>query len=89
MKRYLVERYLPGKSAADVEGEAHRLAGAAAALAAAGRRIEYHGSVYVPAEESCFCQLSGSLADVHDACAQADVLGARVVEAVAIDEDGR
>ena len=61
-----LETYLPGKSTADVEVEIRRFATAVAALAAAGRPVAYHGSVFVAEEESSFCQVtSDSVGDVH------------------------
>jgi hypothetical protein len=83
MAQYLVERYVPGRSPAEVEAEAQRLALAAAGLAETGESIEYLGSVFVPEEESYFSHFSsGSIGAVHAACARAELTGSRVVEAI-------
>ena len=82
MKKYLVERYLPGITQRQLDEASERLASAASGLAAEGVEVRYVGSTFVPREESCFCRFEGDSADaVRRACEQADVMFARIVEA--------
>ena len=82
MKKYLVERYLPGATDGQLEEAGKRLAAAAEHLAAAGIEVRYVGSSFVPEEESCFCRFEGASADaVRRACEQAGISFARIVEA--------
>jgi len=77
----MVERYLPGITAGQLEAASARLAAAAEALAAQGVGVRYIGSTFVPEEESCFCRFESTDADsVRHACDQAGVPFARVVE---------
>ena len=81
MKKYLVERYLPGATDGQLEEAGKRLAAAAEHLAAAGIEVRYVGSSFVPEEESCFCRFEGaSPAEVERACVQGGVPFARIVE---------
>lgn len=48
MPTYLVERYLPGRDRAWVEAALSRLSNRPG--------VAYLGSIYVPADESCFCR---------------------------------
>ncbi|HEY7017748.1 MAG TPA: nickel-binding protein [Gaiellaceae bacterium] len=57
MPTYLVERYLPGRDRAWLEGALARLPKDRSGVA-------YLGSIYVPAEDSCFCRFEA--ADVQD-----------------------
>jgi hypothetical protein len=77
----MVERYLPGVTAAELDAASSRLAAAAAALAAQGVAVRYVASTFVPEEESCFCTFeSDGPAGVRRACEDADVAFARIVE---------
>jgi Protein of unknown function (DUF4242) len=58
--RYLVERYLPGMTEQELTEATVRVRGAAAELAAHGDAIRYLGSVFIPAEESCFCEFEAA-----------------------------
>jgi hypothetical protein len=81
VKKYLVERYLPGIDAEQLDEASRRLAAAARALAAQGVEVRYVGSTFVPEEESCFCRFEGAGPDdVRRACEEADVPFARIVE---------
>jgi len=51
MTTYLVERYLPGRDRAWLEE-------ALARIPSNDADVAYHGSFYVPSEESCFCRFT-------------------------------
>jgi hypothetical protein len=57
MGTYLVERYLPGIGQAGLLALADRLRTASADLRADGIEVRYLGSLFLPEEEACFCQL--------------------------------
>ena len=81
MNRYMVERYLPGITAGQLDEARRRLAAAALELAAQGVEVRYIGSTFIPEEESCFCRFEGpAAADVRRACERAGVPFARIVE---------
>ena len=82
MGLYLVERYLPGITSEELAAARARLRLATADLAAAGERVRYLGSTFVPQEESCFCQFDAASAAVVDRlCRRARVPYARIAEA--------
>jgi Protein of unknown function (DUF4242) len=56
MAGYLVERYLPGLTAADVHAAIRRMTAVADEMAAEGIPIHYVTSAFIPEEEACFCQ---------------------------------
>jgi hypothetical protein len=79
MRKYMVERYLPGMSARELEDASARLAATAEALAAEGVDVRYGGSTYVPKEESCFCRFEASSREVVErVCKRASVPFARI-----------
>jgi Nickel responsive protein SCO4226-like len=81
MKEYMVERYLPDITVAELDEANQRLAAATRALVAQGVTVLYVGSTFVPGEDSCFSRFRSVSADqVRRACAQADVGFARIVE---------
>ena len=63
METYLVERYLPGMSSLEMLGAAARAESSSAELRAEGVPVQYLGSMFVPGEESCFCQFEASSAE--------------------------
>ena len=56
MAGYLVERYLPGLSPADVHAAIRRMTAVAEEMAAEGIPIRYVTSAFIPEEDACFCQ---------------------------------
>jgi Nickel responsive protein SCO4226-like len=81
VKKFMVERYLPGVTAGQLDQATRGLASAAAALAAEGVLVRYLSSTFVPTEESCFCRFEGGTADdVRLVCEQARVPYARIFE---------
>ena len=85
MNAYLVERYLPGMSAAEVRAGLARADAVCAELRAGGTEIEYLGSIFLPLEEACFCRFDGdrpeAVADVNE---RAQLPYARITAGVAI-----
>jgi hypothetical protein len=81
MKQYMVERYLPDITVAELDEANQRLAAATRALAAQGVTVLYVGSSFVPEDDSCFSRFRSASADqVRRVCAQAGVGFARIVE---------
>jgi hypothetical protein len=81
VSKYLVEQYLPGVTARQLDDASARLAAAATELAAHGVAVRYISSTFIPEEESCFCAFEARAAsDVRRACEQAGVRFARIVE---------
>ena len=81
MNNYLVERYLPGVNAHDLETASAQLATAATDLAEQGIEVRYISSTFIPEYESCLCRFESVDADsVRRACEQAGVGYARIVE---------
>ena len=56
MAGYLVERYLPGLTPADVHAAIRRMTAVAEEMAAEGIPIRYVTSAFIPEEDACFCQ---------------------------------
>ena len=77
---YVVERYLPGVSRADLERQLERLE-----HATRGTHVEYLGSTIVPDDEACFCQFDGPSEEaIADANRRAGLPFDRIVAAVAV-----
>ena len=77
----MVERYLPGITAGELDEAGAQLAAAARELAADGIGVRYLGSTFVPEEESCFCRFESADADgVRRAFERAGITFARIVE---------
>ena len=77
----MVERYLPGITASELDDSSARLAAAAHELAEDGVGVRYLGSTFVPEEESCFSRFEGADGDaVRTACERAGIAFARIVE---------
>jgi hypothetical protein len=81
VRKYLVERYLPGVTDGQLDEAGERLAAAAGRLADDGVEVRYVGSTFVPEEESCFCSFESAGPEaVRRACEQAEIPFARIVE---------
>jgi hypothetical protein len=75
----MVERYLPGMTAREVDDASARLSATAEELAAQGIGVRYAGSTYLPKEQSCFCRFEASSRDVvEDVCDRAQLPFARI-----------
>jgi hypothetical protein len=85
MNSYLVERYLPGVSEAELRGALERLTEACAKLTSSGNPVRYVGSMFLAEEETCFCRLDS---DSPDAAAEANAIAqlpfARITAGLAI-----
>jgi hypothetical protein len=79
-RRYLVERYVPGITRAELRATERGLADAVAAVHAGGTPLVYLGSTFIPEEESCFIHFEGVLEGVKRACLLAGMDFARIVE---------
>jgi hypothetical protein len=79
VRKYMVERYLPGMTTRGLDAASGRLAATAEELAAQGVGVRYVGSTFVPNEESCFCRFEASSREVvQRVCEQAGVPFARI-----------
>ena len=88
MNSYLVERYLPGLSEAEVRAGLRRAESACADLRATGTEINYVGSIFLPLEEACFCRFDSDRPEaVAAANERAQLAFARITAGVAIDAD--
>ena len=86
MHAYLVERYLPGLSEADVRAALRRAEAACADLRAAGTEISYRGSIFLPLEEACFCRFDSDRAEaVTEVNQRAQFAFARISRGIAIE----
>lgn len=85
MNAYLVERYLPGVSEAELRARLGRADAACAELREAGTEIRYLGSIFLPLEEACFCRFDGDHPEaVAEVNARAQLAFARITGGVAI-----
>jgi Protein of unknown function (DUF4242) len=83
---YLVERYLPGLSEADVRVGLSRAEAACAELRAAGTEIRYRGSIFLALEEACFCRFDSDRAEaVAEVNQLAELAFARISPGIAIE----
>ena len=88
--RFVVERYAPGVSVADVRAGERRLRRAIAKSAADGRSIRYLGSIVIDAEDTVIAVFEArSLEDVSDVQIAARVGFDRIVPAVELRESER
>ena len=86
MHAYLVERYLPGLSEADVRAALRRAETACADLRAAGTEIRYRGSIFLALEEACFCRFdSDGTEAVTEVNQRAELAFARISPGIAIE----
>ena len=75
----MVEQYLPGVSAVELDEASARLVSAVNDLTARGAEIRIIGSTFVPEEDSCFCRFEASSSEVvQRACELARVPVARI-----------
>ena len=85
MNSYLIERYLPGMSEAEVRARLARADAVCAELRASGTEIHYLGSIFLPLEEACFCRFDGDRPEaVAEANDRAELAYARITPGVAI-----
>jgi Protein of unknown function (DUF4242) len=79
MRKFMVERYLPGMTGREVDQASARLEATAEELAAKGIGVRYGGSTYLPKEQSCFCRFEASSREVvEDICDRARLPFARI-----------
>lgn len=79
VKEWMVEQYLPGVSAVELDEASARLAAAVDELTARGAEIRIIGTTFVPEEDSCFCRFEASSSEVvQRACELARVPVARI-----------
>lgn len=64
MNSYLVERYLPGLSEADLRTALDRVRATCEELSARGTPIRYAGSLFLALDETCFCRFDSDSAEV-------------------------
>jgi hypothetical protein len=87
---YVVERYLPGLSRADLLPRLARLEPVLEELRAEGSAVRYLGSAIVLEDEACFCQFDGSsVAAVAEANRRAGLPFDRIVPAVLVQPTPR
>ncbi len=60
----MVEQYLPGITAVELDEASARLVAAVDDLTARGAEIRIIGSTFVPEEDSCFCRFEASSSEV-------------------------
>lgn len=86
MHAYLVERYLPGVSEADLRAGLRRADAACAELRAAGTEIRYRGSIFLALEEACFCRFDSDRTEaVTEVNHRAELAFARISPGIAIE----
>ncbi|HET6867910.1 MAG TPA: nickel-binding protein [Solirubrobacteraceae bacterium] len=87
---YVVERYLPGLSRANLLPRLSRLEPVIEQLRGEGSVVRYLGSTIVLEDEACFCQFEGpSVAAVAEANHRAEVPFDRIVPAVLVQPTHR
>ena len=83
---YVVERYLPGLSRADLLPGLSRLESAIEKLHGEGSVVRYLGSTVVPGDEACFCEFEGPSEEaVAEANRRAGPPFDRIVPALLVD----
>lgn len=84
----MVERSLPGTTAAGLEAAAARAKAATAEMSEQGRPIRYLRSTFVPGEDKCFCLFEAEEPEaVREAQERAEIPFERIVEALHIASD--
>lgn len=87
---YVVERYLPGLSRADLLPRLSRLEPVTNELRGEGSAVRYLGSTIVLEDDACFCQFdASSVAVVTEANRRADVPFDRIVPALLVQPTHR
>jgi hypothetical protein len=84
-KSYLVECYWPGVSEEALAAAIERTREAAAEVTREGGKVDFLGSILVPADETVFCLFDGAEADVRAVSEQAGVPFERVLESLRFD----
>jgi Protein of unknown function (DUF4242) len=84
-RSYVVECYWPGVSEEKLARAVLRVRKAANELRRQGGRVDFVGSILVPADETVFCLFDGVEADVRAASERAGVPFERVLESLRID----
>jgi hypothetical protein len=80
---FLVERYLPPASADSLSASVSRVARLCADPGRPGPGVQYLHSVYLPAEDTCFCLFRGTSADaVRDVNREAGFALDRITDAL-------
>ena len=88
MDVYLVERYLPGRSEAEIRDALRRVQDACNDRSARGTRVRYLGSVLLPVEEALFCRFESEGPEaVAEVSERAQLPFARITPGVAITPD--
>ena len=82
---FVVECYWPGVTESTHALATDRIRRAAAELTREGRSVLFVGSIMVPGEETVFCLLDGSEADVRVAGERAELPFERVLASLRID----
>jgi hypothetical protein len=82
---YLAECYWPGVTEHKLTLAAERARVAALELESEGRRLEFLGSVLVPADETVFWFFDGAEEDIRAVSTRAGIEVERVLESVRID----
>lgn len=86
---YLVETYVPRRSASDVVALASEAESGANAAQRSGKAVRYVRSILVPQDETCFhVYEAASAADVQEAAQLAGIPRARIVGAVQAEAVG-
>jgi hypothetical protein len=82
---YLVERYLPGLSEAELRSGLERAQALCHELSAEGIDVRYLGSIFLPVEEACFCRFESDGAEtVVEVNQRAQLAFARITPGVSI-----
>jgi hypothetical protein len=85
MPRYVVERHLPGFTAAQLPGAAALAKSVSADMSREGTPVRYLRSTFIPGEDKCFCLFEAASADaVRTANERAGLPFDRVQEAVLV-----
>jgi len=86
----MVEQYLPGVSAVELDEASARLVTAVGELRARGAEIRLIGATFVPEEDSCFCRFEASSSEVvHRACELALLPVARIHAVQSLPRSGQ